>query len=164
VGHHDTTAYFHLHTSRVYKLETFITLVLRSKAENRVQTKFRTNRPSDRKRRNFSACIQIASCLNQRRSPEYTPLDSFKYLMNSLHATVPLLTQSFSRRETMGHVRHNKHLTGMKLFLGSDGIGTTTSDDISLNSQQPFLICPQFVYRIKEIYEFQLLTKNLFFQ
>jgi hypothetical protein len=84
--------------------------------------------------------------------------------MNSLHATVPLLTQSFSRKETMGHVRHNKHLTGMKLFLGSDGIGTTTSDDISLNSQQPFLICPQFVYRIKEIYEFQLHTKNLFFQ
>jgi len=93
----------------------------------------------EEEKRNFSVCIQISSCLNQRRSPEYIPLESFMYLMNSLHARVPLLTQSFSRRETMGHVRHNKHLTGMKFFLGSDGIGTTTSDDISLTHNNRFL-------------------------
>jgi hypothetical protein len=61
------------------------------------------------------------------------------YLMNSLHERVPLLTQSFPRRETMGHIRHNKHLTGMRFFLGSGEIGMTTSDDISLTHNNRFL-------------------------
>jgi hypothetical protein len=60
------------------------------------------------------------------------------YLMNSLHEGVPLLTQSFSRNETIGHMRHNKHLTGMKFFLGSGETGTTTSDDISLTCDISF--------------------------
>ncbi len=117
-NHQQSQFHFHLHTSRANKFYQYRFLNVQ------IPFRFMTDRPANGKRKEpLSACIHTAPCLTQRRSPEYAPFESLTYLMNSLHEGVPLLTQSFSRNETMGHMRHNKHLTGMKFFLGSGETG-----------------------------------------
>jgi hypothetical protein len=66
----------------------------------------------------------------QRRSPVYRPSELFSHLMNSLQDGLPLWMHSFSFKVTTGHIRHNKHLPPVLVFLVSAGRGTATSEDI----------------------------------
>ncbi len=85
----------------------------------------------------------------------YRPSELFSHLMNSLQDGLPLWMQSFSFRETTGHIRHNRHLPPVLFFLVSTGRGTTTSADI-FSPWRCVLSFFLLAHCIKEIYEFSL--------
>ena len=92
----------------------------------------------------------------------YRPSELFSHLMNSLQDGLPLWMQSFSFRVTTGHIRHNKHLPPVLFFLVSAGRGTATSEDI-ISPCVELLVFFLLARFIKEVYEFLLSIKDLFF-